>query len=281
MLYAWCRYCDDQIDNQELGFNSRPQSAEATWAVLEKLREKTRAAIDNAPGDDPIFEGLRYVLSKNQIPGRYPLELLEGFAMDAADATYETLDDTLLYCYYVAGVVGIMMAYVMGARDPKVLQRAVDLGIAFQLTNIARDVREDAEIGRIYLPGHWLAEAGIPRNELLDARHASALTGVVDRLLDEADRYYASADQGLRSLGFRSAWAVAAARSVYREIGVIVRNRGDAARTERVVVRKRRKLLGLADGMLAAARSSILGRYKQDQPRDADLWTASEFPVHQ
>ena len=167
----------------------------------------------------------------------------------------------------------------MGARDPKVLQRAVDLGIAFQLTNIARDVREDAEIGRIYLPGEWLAEAGIPRAELLDAKHAAALTGVVDRLLDEADRYYASADQGLRSLGFRSAWAVAAARSVYREIGVIVRNRGDQARMERVVVRKRRKLLGLADGMLAAAKSSLLERYKQVQPRDANLWTASESPA--
>ncbi len=175
MLYAWCRHCDDVIDNQELGFDSKPQDAETTRAILDQLRTQTQAAIDNVPSEDPVFEGLRYVLRRNDIPGRYPLELLDGFAMDAADHHYETLADTLQYCYYVAGVVGIMMAYVMGTRDEAALQRATDLGIAFQLTNISRDIREDAEIGRIYLPNEWLREAGIPREEILDPRHAEAL----------------------------------------------------------------------------------------------------------
>ena len=114
MLYAWCRHCDDVIDNQELGFNSQPQEAETTQRILDELKEKTQAAIDNKPSDDPIFEGLRYVLKANEIPGRYPMELLEGFAMDAVDHQYRTFDETLQYCYYVAGVVGVMMAYVMG-----------------------------------------------------------------------------------------------------------------------------------------------------------------------
>ena len=278
MLYAWCRYCDDQIDNQTLGFGSKPQAPEATRAVLESLRKQTQAAIDNQETDSEIFEALRYVVHRNEIPGRYPMELLEGFAMDAADTEYNTLDDTLLYCYYVAGVVGIMMAYVMGTRDQTALQRAVDLGIAFQLTNIARDVREDAEVGRIYLPGDWLLAAGIPRDEIMDPKYATALAGVVERLLCEADRYYASANEGLRALGFRSAWAVAAARGVYREIGQMVRNRGEKAWQERVVVRNRRKLIGLINGMIDAARSSLVDRYTPAMPRESDLWTTSQLP---
>lgn len=278
MLYAWCRHCDDVIDNQELGFDSKPQEAETTRRILDGLREKTQAAIDGQPSTEPVFEGLRYVLRHNEIPGRYPLELLEGFAMDAADYEYETLEDTLQYCYYVAGVVGVMMAYVMGTRDEAALQRATDLGIAFQLTNISRDVREDAEVGRCYLPAEWLREAGIPRDELLDPRHATALAGVVSRLLNEADRYYTSANEGLRALGFRSAWAVAAARGVYRAIGDAVRDRGEHAWRERVIVRKRRKLLGVAEGMLDAARASLFDRHTLPEPRDADLWRAP--PLH-
>ncbi|MGI9309100.1 MAG: phytoene/squalene synthase family protein [Gammaproteobacteria bacterium] len=279
MLYAWCRYCDDQIDNQTLGFDSKPQSAEKTQQILDELREQTQAAIDNKPSDNEVFEALRYVLHKNEIPGRYALELLDGFAMDAQGYEYETLEDTLLYCYYVAGVVGIMMAYVMHARDEDALQRAIDLGIAFQLTNISRDVREDAETGRVYLPREWLEEAGIPREEMMQPQHAAALSGVVERLLNEADRYYASANEGLRALGFRSAWAVAAARGVYSEIGHIVRDRGENAWQERVIVRKRRKLLGLANGMFVAARSSLLDKHKSAEPRAQDLWTTEEIPA--
>lgn len=274
MLYAWCRHCDDVIDNQELGFNSKPQSSATTQTVLEKLHEQTDAAIADQPSSDPIFEGLRYVLKQNEIPARYPRELLEGFALDATDAEYNTLDETLLYCYYVAGVVGIMMAYVMGTREETALQRATDLGIAFQLTNIARDVLEDAAIGRVYVPGDWLREAGIPHDEISEPRHAAALAGVVERLLAEADRYYASANEGLRSLGFRSAWAVASARGVYRAIGEIVRDRGEGAWQERVVVRKRRKLIGVANGMLDAAKASLFERHTDPVPRDNRLWSA-------
>ena len=194
--------------------------------------------------------------------------------MDAAEHRYKSFDETLQYCYYVAGVVGLMMAYVMGARDEAALQRATDLGIAFQLTNISRDVREDALIGRVYLPEDWLASAGIPPQELSSEEHSAALMQVVERLLNEADRYYASADQGLRALGFRSAWAVASARGVYKAIGDKVRERGVSALSERVVVRKRRKLLGIAEGMIDAVKASWFDNKTQPEPRDSDLWTA-------
>jgi 15-cis-phytoene synthase len=274
MLYAWCRHCDDVIDNQELGCNGRAQKPETTQQALIKLHEKTRAAIDDRPSDESVFEGLRYVLNHNQIPERYPLELLDGFAMDAEGHEYQTFDDTLQYCYYVAGVVGIMMTYIMGARDPQVLQRAADLGIAFQLTNISRDVLDDAEIGRVYLPGDWLAEAGIPADEISEPQHASALAGVVKKLLNEADRYYASAHEGLRALGFRSAWAVATASVVYRTIGELVRERGESAWQDRVIVDDTRKILGIAEGMLDATQATFIDRYKTAAPRDRDLWSA-------
>ncbi len=277
MLYAWCRHCDDRIDNQELGFNSKPQSAVKTQAILKELRSKTQCAIDNEPCDDTVFEGLRYVIHRHQIPGRYPLELLDGFAMDATAFEYRNLADTLRYCYHVAGVVGVMMAAIMGARGGDVLQRAADLGIAFQLTNIARDIREDAEVGRIYLPGDWLAGNGIAREALLQPQHRGAVVNMVGRLLDEADRYYASANEGLRALGFRSAWAVSVARVVYRSIGDIVRQRGETAWDQRVVVAKSRKLAGVGQGLLSAARACLFDRRTDPVRRDGDLWTA---PTH-
>jgi phytoene synthase len=123
------------------------------------------------------------------------------------------------------------MALVMGVApdDLPTLRRAQDLGLAFQLTNISRDVVEDAANGRIYLPAAWLAEAGIPEAQIAAPEHRAALFRVTERLLDIAEPYYASAIAGLPALSFRSAIAIAAARGVYREIGVIVRKRGPAA----------------------------------------------------
>ena len=122
----------------------------------------------------------------------------------------------------VAGVVGAMMASVMGVRDRPTMERAIDLGIAFQLTNISRDVMEDAADGRVYLPADWLEEEGAPLNPAEFPGAEPALYRVVKRLLDEADRYYESAGVGIARLPFRCAWAIAAARRVYRAIGETV-----------------------------------------------------------
>src|SRR5690606_37267384 len=102
------------------------------------------AALAGEPSDEYIFEALRRVISRHQIPHRHPQELLTGFEMDVEARRYRTIEETLDYCYHVAGVVGVMMAMIMGVRDKVVLDRACDLGIAFQLTNIARDVIDDA-----------------------------------------------------------------------------------------------------------------------------------------
>jgi phytoene synthase len=231
MLYAWCRHCDDVIDGQDLGHGMATPGPEAAKARLEGLYAKTRSALAGEPTSDPDFAAFQRVALARHIPERYALELIDGFAMDVSERRYETIEDTLDYCWHVAGVVGVMMALVMGVKpdDLATLRRAQDLGLAFQLTNISRDVVEDAANGRVYLPAQWLAEAGVPEAEIAAPAHRAALFAVTRRLLVTAEPYYASALAGLPELPFRSAWAIAAARSVYRQIGIIVQNRGACA----------------------------------------------------
>ena len=177
MLYAWCRHCDDEIDDQDLGFKRADGSPVPQAERLAQLTEKTRAAIAGC-ADEPVFQALARVVAKHNIPARHPMELIEGFRMDVDGRHYRTADETLSYCYHVAGVVGVMMAMIMGVRDTPTLNRAADLGIAFQLTNIARDVVPDALEGRVYLPSDWLDEAYyvVHLNEVLDA-DGQLLTG--------------------------------------------------------------------------------------------------------
>ena len=280
MLYAWCRHCDDVVDGQELGFNAAPSEQPDAAAKLEGLREQTRRAYAGETMRDPAFAAFQEVALQDggnpQIPQRFAFDHLAGFAMDVEGARYETIDDTLRYCYHVAGVVGLMMASIMGVSDARVdqshlLDRACDLGLAFQLTNIARDIVEDARIGRCYLPAQWLREAGIPRDELALPRHRPALAKLAARLVDHAEPYYASALGGIAALPLRSAWAIATARKVYRQIGIVVKRRGAHAWDERVGTSKATKLRLLAEGG-GQALSSRLASANALQPRPAGLW---------
>ncbi len=252
MLYAWCRHCDDVIDDQTLGFATDTVATPGSKVpVLEKLRADTLAAM-RGTSHDPVFHALGRVVTECQIPERHPIELIDGFAMDVEGRSYETIEDTLAYGYHVAGVVGVMMAMVMGVRNRDTLNRAADLGIAFQLTNIARDVLADASAGRVYLPGQWLDEAGIPRHCVRDPRYRAAVHGVVVRLLDTADDYYDSARAGIIQLPYRCAWAITTAHHIYRDIGNIVRRRGPAAWDRRAVVSRPRKLAGAGRALVRA-----------------------------
>ncbi len=271
LLYAWCRYCDDQIDSQHSGFRAEREGL-AGIDALAFLRAETRRALSGEPVEDHAFVALQQVVERHAIPHRFPMELLDGFAMDVEQYYYGHLDDTLLYCYHVAGVVGVMMAIVMGVQGGDALLRAADLGIAFQLTNISRDVMDDASIGRVYLPADWLETAGVPRYEITLPQHRPAVFSVVKRLLAEADRYYDSAIEGLPELGLRSAWGISTARYVYRHIGRLVLKRGASAWDKRAVVSRGRKLVGAWCGLLMSLHASTVGRARSPKPR-GDLWT--------
>jgi phytoene synthase len=272
MLYAWCRHCDDVIDDQELGFNNTGTVAHDADAALAMLERETARAYAGDAMTEPAFAAFQEVVRNHHIAQRYALDHLAGFAMDVHDARYATLDDTLRYCYHVAGVVGLMMAQIMGAQDDAVLDRACDLGMAFQLTNIARDIVEDARIGRCYLPATWLMEAGIPAGtaiaDLALPAHRAALVRVAARLVAQAEPYYTSANGGIHALPLRSAWAIATAHGVYRQIGIDVRARGVKAWDARVSTSKLTKLRLLAAGGMKA----LLSRVTKAPARPAGLW---------
>src|SRR5574341_1035324 len=155
-LYGWCRYCDDQVD--EVGKSADRADLEVR---LKRLKEKTASAFTFEPQTEAVFIALQHIVHRYGIPSHYALELIEGMAMDVRGVRYANLRELLLYCYRVAGTVGLMMSHVMGLRDESALRNAAALGIAMQLTNIARDIVEDAAVGRIYLPLTWLDEAKI------------------------------------------------------------------------------------------------------------------------
>lgn len=274
MLYAWCRHCDDVIDGQTLGHDRVAVSPEQIRATLEDLYAKTRSSLAGEPQSDPAFAAFQQVALRRGIPEAWAIELIDGFAMDVSDARYAAFEDTLKYCWHVAGAVGVMMALVMGVKpdDLPTLRRAQDLGLAFQLTNIARDIVEDAQNGRVYLPDVWLTEADVPREELADPRHRQAVANLAFSLIEAAEPYYESARWGLRALPFRSAWAVAAANRVYREIGVKVVERGAKAWDTRTSTSKGTKVVLALQGLLMTVRAHTFDRWREPPVRPP-LWS--------
>ncbi len=237
-LYAFCRLADDAIDEG-------PGDA-ATIALLE---QRVIAAHAGRPHEHPVDRAFSETVLSFGLPPEVTLALIEGLAWDAQGRRYETFDDLCGYGARVAGSVGVMMATLMERRAPEVLARAADLGVAMQLSNIARDVGADAAMGRVYLPLSWLREAGIdPDAFLANPRFSPALGGVVARLLAEADRLYARADAGIEALPASCRSGIRAARSIYAEIGREVARRGHDGVSQRAVVPAWRKL-----GLLARA----------------------------
>jgi len=224
-LYAWCRHCDDVIDNQVAGFDARQQQPQSNAVRLAYLRKATDQALAGAPNHEFVFKGLAKIASKHKIDPKHPRTLIAGFEMDVKAREYLTIADTLDYGYHVAGVVGLMMATIMGVRDPITLSRASDLGIGFQLTNIARDIYEDANVGRIYVPTEILEAKKAPTSpeEIAAGKSNAEVHNAALSLLDIAEDYYSSANIGIEQLPLRSRMAIRAAARIYREIGEEIR----------------------------------------------------------
>jgi len=266
MLYAWCRYCDDVIDGQEMGHGQIADYKTGQSERLAMLRRHTTEALAGKSTENPVFAGLARVVKTHEIDHKHPFELLKGFEMDAEDRVYETVDDILDYSYHVAGVVGVMMANIMGVRDAATLDRASDLGLAFQLTNIARDVIDDAKAERVFLPKDLLLKHGAPTdtNEIVRRENWPATHKAACEQLDIAEQYYDSAKVGIKELDFRCAWAISAALVVYREIGERLRAGGSEAWQGRVSAGKGRKM-ALAFGAVGPAMER---KHVEVTPRD-------------
>lgn len=280
MLYAWCRYCDDVIDGQALGHDAQALTAREKLRQLDLLRQETERVCAGHDSDIPAFAALRQVVRRHGIARRHLFDLLDGFAMDADEVRFVTLDDTLRYCYHVAGVVGVMMARIMGAEDEDVIHRAADLGIAFQLTNISRDVIDDLAIGRCYLPEEWLREKGIPREQMAPPEHRESLHALAGELVELAERYYDSARVGIAHLPWRCAWAISSALLIYRDIGLQVKKAGVRAWDGRTQVSGGRKLWRLCHGGVMAVHARSRRPAANAVPRTG-LWTRAAHAMPQ
>ena len=208
-LYAFCRVADDAVDQTE-----------NIEAALRDLKDRLDAIEHHEPhphAADRVYADLAF---RYAIPRTLPDALIDGFVWDASGQRCRNESDLIAYAVRVAGAVGAMMAIIMEARSPEAIARATDLGIAMQLTNIARDVGEDARMNRLYLPETWMRDAGLDPDEFVKRpHHSSQLVTVIKRLLALADHFYDRALPGIALLPRRCRPAIHAARLLYREIG--------------------------------------------------------------
>jgi 15-cis-phytoene synthase len=208
-LYAFCRVADDAIDAE----GGSPQA-------VTHLQDRLDRIYRGCPLPVPADRAFAAVIHHFGIPRDIPEALIEGFAWDAEGRTYASLEDLSAYAARVAGTVGAMMSLIMQARAPEVVARACDLGVAMQYTNIARDVGEDARMGRLYLPRNWLEEAGVDADAWLqNPVFTPAIGSVIARLLDAAEQLYRRAETGIGALPPACRPGMQAARWIYAAIG--------------------------------------------------------------
>jgi phytoene synthase len=243
-LYAFCRSADDAVD----------LDAVDELAAVARLRTRLQRIYDGDPAPEPADRAMARVVERHGLPRKLPEALLDGFEWDARGRRYETIEALQDYAARVAGTVGAMMTVLMGRRSAECLARACDLGVAMQLSNIARDVGEDARRGRIYLPLRWMREAGIDPDAWLAAPAFDARIGqVVRRLLCAADALYLRAEAGIGLLPPACRPAIQAARVLYAAIGHEVERRGCDSVTQRAVVSMPRKAALLAGALASGA----------------------------
>ena len=254
LLYAWCRRCDDLADGQDHGRGGgRVADTEVRIAAI---RSMTELALTGASTGDAGFDALGIVARECGIPRQLIDDHIEGFALDTAEWRPRSEADMLRYCYHVAGAVGCMMAVVMGVRadDEETMGQAADLGVAFQLANIARDMSEDDAVGRCYLPEEWLAEMDVPPGQHMKPNYRERMGVLVRRLAAMAEEHEARGKAGAAKLPFRSRWAVLAAAGIYGDIAREAAKRGAHAWDYRIVIGRWRKLGHVAKALAEAVR---------------------------
>jgi len=231
-LYAFCRAVDDIADEGD------PSSARPRLDAIE-------AAIGGSTPPDAITSGYVELARRHGIPQRLPRELIDGVRTDLRDVRIATEDELIRYCYRVASTVGLMICRVLDV-SAEGRPFAIDLGVAMQLTNIARDVGEDARSGRVYIPSEWLDHAQVFRAAAGDRTASHRAFAAAERLLDLAERYYRSADKGMVYLPRRARPGIIAASHNYERIGPVVRRLGPDFIATRAATSAGDKVMGFA-----------------------------------
>lgn len=246
-LYAFCRIADDLIDADNAG-----------QAAVNELSERLDAIYAQTPKDYPEDRALTEVVHEFSIPRAMPDALIEGLAWDTTGRSYETLSELYDYAARVAGCVGAMMTLIMQTTDQRAVARALDMGVAMQLTNIARDIGEDARMGRLYLPQRWFVQAGIDADQwLANPEQNEHITAMCKRLLSYADVLYKRSDAGVALLPLSCRAGIRAARVIYSDIGRQIASQGYETVNQRAIVSRTRKclLLGKSVATIPLSRS--------------------------
>jgi 15-cis-phytoene synthase len=246
VLYAFCRQVDDAVDEEV--------TMRAQKSAVTRLRERVRSIYAHEVQHKPVDRAFRAMVEDTSMPQAFPNALIEGMEWDANGFAPRTTSDIVAYSVRVAAVVGVMMTWLMGRREVNTLARACDLGIAMQLTNIARDIGEDARRGRVYLPQEWLYEEGLTNAEvfalakeggeetLAPSEKRRAVEKLCAKLLELAEVYYMRATSGIGALPMSCRVAIRAAQLIYREIGVRLARAGYNSLRVRTVVPTSRKM---------------------------------------
>ena len=243
-LYRFCRFVDDLVDEAS--------DADAAKVELDFLKRD----LEHGYSSESVVEDFIDLASQCQMQSDVILELIRGIESDLQPVLVATDAELLRYCYRVAGTVGLLMCDVLGVHDPKAKAHAIDLGIGMQLTNIARDVQEDAGMGRRYVPGQWLGEIAPQALSNPSTRESELLAESAQRVLSLAELYYESGKAGLRFLPPRARQGIKVAASEYREIGLVIAARGFDVSAGRAYV-------GLPRKLLVACRALLLNPFAQ------------------
>lgn len=211
-LYGFCRFADNLIDNPR----NRPK--QQLISEVACFRRELKLAYRWGESEHPILKPFILVAKKYGIPIQYPLDLLKGVQMDIEATRYETFDDLYVFCYRVASVVGLMMTHIMGYKDENAFKYAENLGVAMQLTNILRDVKEDKNMGRIYLPLEELRQFGITEDDVINENFNEQFRQLVKFQVDRAHDYYLEANKGIPMLNTGSQFAIYSASKIYQGI---------------------------------------------------------------
>ncbi|MEM6617002.1 MAG: phytoene/squalene synthase family protein [Pseudomonadota bacterium] len=245
-LYAFCRISDDAIDEPLDG-------ADQGFQALDDLHRRLDAVYRGEPRSAAVDRAFAKVVEEHAMPRELPEALLDGFRWDLEGRRYETLDDLHAYAARVAGAVGAMMTVLMGRRDRETLARACDLGVAMQMTNMARDIGEDARAGRVYIPLEWFEDFQIKPEKLTESPTFSPPIASFARLMvEDAATLYDRAASGIAGLPLDCRPAIQAARMIYREIGHEIGRNGWNSVDHRAVVSSGRKRTLLGSAVVAA-----------------------------
>ncbi|MCE1273907.1 MAG: phytoene/squalene synthase family protein [Chlorobiales bacterium] len=217
-MYALLRTVDDLVDLAEDKLTNGQLTREELNRSIDEWKLRLRECYDGKHRNDPILMAWQDTLRSYTIPIELPLDLIDGVAMDIEFTPFETFDELYVYCYKVASVVGLMSAEIFGYSDKKALQHAIDLGIAMQLTNILRDIGEDIDRGRIYVPLEDLRRFNYSRDEFMSKTMNGNFVDLMKFQIERARSYYASSDKGIPMLEKESRLAVIISSRNYGDI---------------------------------------------------------------